>query len=129
MSKTLATPLWAQPSKPGCARFTLHGHKPFFRGALMKKVYCILFAITFATAADYSPFGHPAYLTSSFGENRGTRYHAGIDYSTEMEEGWPVLAPEAGTIEEVRVSPFAYGKVLFFKGKSGRLWVFAHRGI
>ena len=93
----------------------------------MKSIYGLLFAIAFATAADYSPFGHPAYLTSSFGENRGTRYHAGIDYSTEMEEGWPVLAPEAGTIEEVRISPFAYGKVLFFRGESGRLWVFAHQ--
>jgi hypothetical protein len=77
-------------------------------------------------AADYSPFNRDAYLTSSFAENRGSRYHAGIDYSTEMEEGWPILAPEDGEIQDIKVSPFGYGKVLYFKGKSGMLWVFAH---
>lgn len=75
----------------------------------------------------YSPFGKEAYLTSSFGENRGTRYHAGIDYSTQMEEGWPIFAPENGFVKEVRVSPFGYGKVMFFQGNSGKTWVFAHQ--
>ena len=74
-----------------------------------------------ATAAEpvYSPFQKDAYLTSSFGENRGTRYHAGVDYSTLMEEGWVVYAPENGKVEEIRVSPFFYGTVMFFKGESG----------
>ena len=76
---------------------------------------------------SYSPFGRDAYLTSSFGENRGTRYHLGIDYSTQMEEGWAVYAPEDGVISEVKTSPFGYGKVLFFKGASGKTWVFAHQ--
>ncbi|SHK71574.1 Peptidase family M23 [Fibrobacter intestinalis] len=74
----------------------------------------------------YMPFGKPGFLTSSFGENRGTRYHAGIDYSTEMQEGFPVLAPEEGKIVRVKVSPYFYGKVIYFQGKSGRTWVFAH---
>src|SRR5574344_3121291 len=74
----------------------------------------------------YDPFNRPAYLTSSFGENRGTRYHAGIDYSTNMEEGWTILAPESGYVSLVRTSPFSYGRVLYFKGASGRTWVFAH---
>ena len=82
-----------------------------------------------ATAAEpfYSPFQKDAYLTSSFGENRGTRYHAGVDYSTLMEEGWVIYAPEDGKVEEVRVSPFFYGKVMFYKGESGKTWVFAHQ--
>lgn len=75
----------------------------------------------------YSPFNRDAYLTSSFGENRGTRYHAGIDYSTEMEEGWPIYAPEDGKVTELRVSPFGYGKAMFFKGNSGKTWLFAHQ--
>lgn len=75
----------------------------------------------------YNPFGRDAFLTSSFGENRGTRYHAGIDYSTEMEEGWPIYAPEDGRVQEIRTSPFGYGKVMFFKGNSGKTWVFAHQ--
>lgn len=79
------------------------------------------------TEVTYSPFEKDAYLTSSFGENRGTRYHAGIDYSTNMEEGWPILAPEDGRVKEIRTSPFGYGKVMFFQGKSGKTWVFAHQ--
>lgn len=75
----------------------------------------------------YSPFGKEAYLTSSFGENRGTRYHLGIDYSTDMVEGWPVYAPENGIVKEVKTSPYGYGKVMYFKGVSGKTWVFAHQ--
>lgn len=75
----------------------------------------------------YQPFGKEAYLTSSFGENRGTRYHAGLDYSTNMEEGWPIFAPEDGKVKELRVSPFGYGKVMFYQGNSGKTWVFAHQ--
>lgn len=75
----------------------------------------------------YDPFNRDAYLTSSFGENRGTRYHAGIDYSTQMEEGWPIYAPENGFIKEIKTSPFGYGKVMFFEGESGKTWVFAHQ--
>ena len=76
---------------------------------------------------SYDPFQRDAYLTSSFGENRGTRYHAGIDYSTQMEEGWPIFAPENGYVKEVQTSPFGYGKVMFFEGNSGKTWVFAHQ--
>jgi hypothetical protein len=76
---------------------------------------------------SYDPFQRDAYLTSSFGENRGTRYHAGIDYSTQMEEGWPIYAPENGFIKEIKTSPFGYGKVMFYEGVSGKTWVFAHQ--
>ena len=76
---------------------------------------------------SYDPFNRDAYLTSSFGENRGTRYHAGIDYSTQMEEGWPIYAPENGFIKEIKTSPFGYGKAMFYEGNSGKTWVFAHQ--
>ena len=76
---------------------------------------------------SYDPFKRDAYLTSSFGENRGTRYHAGIDYSTQMEEGWPIYAPENGYVREIKTSPFGYGKAMFFEGESGKTWVFAHQ--
>lgn len=75
----------------------------------------------------FSPFGKKAYLTSSFGENRGTRYHMGIDYSTDMKEGWPVFAPEDGIVKDIKISPYGYGKVMYFKGNSGITWVFAHQ--
>lgn len=78
-------------------------------------------------APTYMPFNKEAYVTSSFGENRGTRYHAGFDYSTNMEEGWPIFAPEDGKVVELRVSPFTYGKLMLYKGKSGKTWAFAHQ--
>ncbi len=80
-----------------------------------------------AENTSYVPFGKPGFLTSSFGESRGTRYHAGIDYSTDMREGFPVIAPEDGKVSLVRLSPYGYGKVVYFEGKSGRTWVFAHQ--
>lgn len=86
-----------------------------------------LSTLLLAENAPYVPFGKPGFLTSSFGENRGTRYHAGIDYSTDMREGFPVIAPEDGKVSQVRLSPYGYGKVVYFKGKSGRTWVFAHQ--
>lgn len=78
-------------------------------------------------ASPYDPFQREAYLTSSFGENRGTRYHMGIDYSTDMHEGWVIYAPEDGKVEELSVSPFGYGKLMLFKGNSGKTWAFAHQ--
>ncbi|MBR2210868.1 MAG: M23 family metallopeptidase [Fibrobacter sp.] len=106
----------------------------FYNMRLSKNIFpalCLAVATSasLATAAEpvYSPFQKDAYLTSSFGENRGTRYHAGVDYSTLMEEGWVIYAPEDGKVEEVRVSPFFYGKVMFYKGESGKTWVFAHQ--
>lgn len=92
----------------------------------MIRLFFFFLFTSVALAADYSPFNRDAYLTSSFAENRGSRYHAGIDYSTEKEEGWPILAPENGTVQDIKISPFGYGKVIYFKGKSGMLWVFAH---
>ena len=50
--------------------------------------------VLFAEDSLYVPFGKLGYLTSSFGESRGTRYHAGVDYSTEMQEGFPSIATE-----------------------------------
>ena len=82
---------------------------------------------SYVEPCSYDPFQRDAYLTSSFGENRGTRYHAGIDYSTQMEEGWPIFAPENGYVKEVQTSPFGYGKVMYFEGNSGKTWVFAHQ--
>ncbi len=96
----------------------------------MKRLAFWVLALSTALLAEdslYVPFGKPGFLTSSFGENRGTRYHAGIDYSTDMREGFPVIAPEDGKVSEVRLSPYGYGKVVYFQGKSGRTWVFAHQ--
>jgi len=87
----------------------------------------MFFAISLASAASpYQPLGRVAYLTSSFGESRGTRYHAGIDFSTDMEEGWPVIAPSDGVVEFAARGAFGYGRYIKFKAKDEHIWVFAH---
>jgi hypothetical protein len=79
-----------------------------------------------ATPASWFPFDRPAWTTSSFGENRGGRYHAGFDFSTNKEQGWPVHAPETGRVERLLSGPYFYGKALYFRGASGNLYLFAH---
>ncbi len=79
-----------------------------------------------STPEEWSPFGRLTYATSSFAESRGSRYHAGIDLGTEKEQGWPIVAPEDGWVSQIRISPFFYGKNLFYTTKSGKTWLFAH---
>jgi hypothetical protein len=74
----------------------------------------------------YQPLGRTAYLTSSFGESRETRYHAGIDFSTNMEEAWPVIAPSQGVVEFAARGAFGYGRHIKFKAKDEHIWLFAH---
>ena len=87
-------------------------------------IIVLLFAM--AALAAYLPLGRTAYLTSSFGEDRGTRYHMGIDFSTNMEEGWPVIAPSNGVVEFAARGPFGYGRYMRFKAQDGYVWLFAH---
>jgi hypothetical protein len=102
---------------------------PKVRKALLAKIFflCLmLIQLTEAKNTTYLPFGKDAYLTSSFAESRGTRYHAGFDYSTDHELGWPILAPENGKVIRLRVSPWGYGKAVYFRGNSGVEWLYAH---
>ncbi len=93
----------------------------------LKFFCCVFFAIFCAEAATpYLPLGKTAYLTSSFGESRGTRYHAGIDLSTNMEEGWPVIAPSNGEVEFAARGAFGYGRHIKFKARDKHVWLFAH---
>jgi murein DD-endopeptidase MepM/ murein hydrolase activator NlpD len=83
--------------------------------------------LLFASLANaYQPLGQTAYLTSSFGESRGTRYHFGIDFSTNMEEGWPIIAPGNGVVEFAARGAFGYGRYIKFKAKDDHIWLFAH---
>jgi len=96
-------------------------------GIGLKFFCCIFFAVFWVRAAiPYMPLGRTAYLTSSFGEDRGTRYHAGIDLSTNMEEGWPVIAPSDGSLEFAARGAFGYGRHIKFKAKDNHIWLYAH---
>jgi len=50
----------------------------------------------------------------------------GIDFSTDMEEGWPVIAPSNGVVEFAGRGAFGYGRYIRFRAQSSHVWVFAH---
>ena len=88
--------------------------------------YLILTLLSFCTLHSWTPFKEIQRPTSSFLENRGNRYHAGVDLSTNDTEGLPIYAPESGYVFRVRQSPWGYGKAIYFMGESKTLYVFAH---
>lgn len=91
----------------------------------------IILTLALTAHAKQWPFsgelGQKTYLTSSYGESRGMRYHTGWDYSTLQREGLVLRAPEDGKVVRVKVSPWGYGKVIYFQGQSsGKIYVLAH---
>ena len=72
------------------------------------------------------PTNASTYLSSSFCEYRSGHYHSAIDVKTWLQEGYKCFAVEDGQIEQVRVSPFGYGKVLYLKLNDGQTAVYAH---
>jgi len=95
------------------------------RSEFVLKLLGILSIAAFAQPS-YQPLGRTAYLTSSFGESRETRYHMGIDFSTNKEEGWPVIAPSNGTVIFAARGAFGYGRYIKFQANDEHVWLFAH---
>jgi hypothetical protein len=93
-----------------------------------KKILINLFLFsTLLYAQEYIwPTSASRLLTSSFGEYRPRRYHAGYDVKTWGKEGYPVFAMRDGYIWRVRVSPKGYGKVIYVKHRNGYYTVYAH---
>jgi hypothetical protein len=73
-----------------------------------------------------SPLAFDSYRTSSFGEYRYNHFHGGVDYSTNGEEGCPVLAIGDGKIVRVKREPEGYGRALYLELKDGRTVVYGH---
>jgi hypothetical protein len=64
-------------------------------------------------------------MLSSFGEWRSGHLHAGIDLPTKGI-GEKVFSVVDGWVTRVKVSPWGYGKVVYIKNKSGKIYVYAH---
>ena len=65
-------------------------------------------------------------ITSTFMEFRNGHYHSGIDFRTSNGVGMPIYAPVDGYLLRVRVSPYGYGKAMYYRGNDGRTYLFAH---
>ena len=71
------------------------------------------------------PLDLPRELSSSFGEYRAGRYHAGIDLRTNGV-GRSVHAAADGVVSRVRCSPWGYGKAVYLTLRDGNTVVYAH---
>ena len=65
-------------------------------------------------------------FTSTFGEPRPDRFHAGLDFSTSGSVGYPCYAVADGWITRVKTDFKGYGKVVYLALPDGRIAVYAH---
>ena len=80
-----------------------------------------------AAAGGYHwPMAVKPALTSTFGEYRPGRFHAGLDLKTWGKEGFPLLAVSDGYVWRIRTSPWGYGRVVYLVLRDGRTAVYAH---
>ena len=64
--------------------------------------------------------------TASFGEFRAGHLHAGLDFSTRGEIGWPVRAAADGEIYRLKVEARGYGRALYLRHADGYETVYGH---
>jgi hypothetical protein len=87
----------------------------------------LLLAVVLAAAGEPFawPLDLPRELTSSFGEYRPGRFHAGIDLRTGGV-GPPVAAARDGYVSRIRCSPYGYGKAVYLQLDDGHSVVYGH---
>ncbi len=89
-------------------------------------IWMALISILAAEEETYRwPLDLPRELTSSFGEFREGRFHAGIDLRTGGI-GKPVYASLDGHVSRLRCSPWGYGKAVYLRLVDGNSIVYAH---
>jgi hypothetical protein len=102
----------------------------------MIKAFCIaslLIVLGLASAAGAEepaayawPTDASRLLTSTFGEYRGHRFHAGMDVKTFGQVGYKAFAVRPGWVSRVEVSPSGYGRVVFLTLDTGETAVYGH---
>lgn len=100
------------------------------------KRYLVLLVAMISTIVICATFSFPVsttpLLTSSFGEfrgtgNRGPHFHMGIDLSTGMRSGVPILAAEDGWLVRVEIDEDdIYGNVVVLYHDDGYKTLYAH---
>jgi hypothetical protein len=65
-------------------------------------------------------------VTGSFGEYRRGHLHAGLDFSTRGELGWPVRAAADGEVFRLKVEPRGYGRAVYVRHAGGYVTVYGH---
>jgi len=97
---------------------------------LQRILLALLAPLLAATAGEPLLFDWPTdasrLLTSTFGEYRGHRFHAGMDIKTFGQVGYKALAVRPGSIVRVQTSPWGYGRVVYLLLDTGETAVYGH---
>ncbi|MGB0260581.1 MAG: M23 family metallopeptidase [Flavobacteriaceae bacterium] len=90
----------------------------------------VLFSLALHAQNDADPYhipvDIPVFLSGTFGELRGSHFHAGIDIKTQGREGIPIRAVKEGYVARIKVATSGYGKVLYVAHPDGNTSVYAH---
>jgi len=90
-------------------------------------LFALLMLTTQTAAQDYAwPTNASQWITSTFGESRPRRFHAGMDVKTWNRVGYEAIAVRDGHIMRMRVSPFGYGRALYIRLDNGEIALYAH---
>ncbi|MDJ0834985.1 MAG: M23 family metallopeptidase [Acidobacteriota bacterium] len=65
-------------------------------------------------------------VTAGFGEYRGSRFHMGLDFSTNDLEGEQVRAARDGRVYQIKARDNGYGRVIYVRHQDGYATVYAH---
>jgi hypothetical protein len=102
------------------------------RNSLLSILLCLfaLLSAAFAIAREQVDYEWPTdasrMLTSTFGEYRSHRFHAGFDIKTFGQVGYKALAVRQGSVSRVEVSPWGYGRVVYLLLDTGETAIYGH---
>ncbi|OGC00252.1 hypothetical protein A2V82_16875 [candidate division KSB1 bacterium RBG_16_48_16] len=65
-------------------------------------------------------------MTSSFAEYRPGRFHAGLDIKTWGTTGYKIFAVRPGYVSRIAVSPYGYGRAVYFSLDTGETIIYGH---
>lgn len=73
-----------------------------------------------------SPLDLPLVLAANFGELRPHHFHMGLDFKTNMKEGYPIRSIQKGYVSRIKISRSGYGKVVYVNHENGHTSVYGH---
>lgn len=88
---------------------------------------CVIGTLSAKAQKDY---GWPIdflEISGNYGEIRPNHFHAGIDFSTQKEQNFPIYAAADGYVSRVKISPYGYGKALYLTHPNGTTTVYGHQ--
>lgn len=65
-------------------------------------------------------------VSGTFGELRPNHFHSGVDFATNGQIGYKVVAIAEGYVSRIKISPIGYGKAVYITHPNGYTSVYGH---